>query len=52
MAGVLLGVRLTPSYHVPPSRMAWAVQLASLSAIGAGVYLVLCRILGVRTFGR
>ena len=52
MTAVLLTIQHTAIFRQPPSRWTWAGQLAGLSLVGSGVYLLLCRLLRVRAFGR
>lgn len=47
MTGVCLGARFSPIYPAGETRITWAMQLGLISALGATVYLVACRALGV-----
>lgn len=42
-----LGARFSPIYPAGESRTTWAMQLALICVVGAGVYLLACRVLGV-----
>jgi len=51
MAGGCLLLRETPLYAAAAGRGVWAMQLFVTAGLGAGIYLGVCRVLGVRMMG-
>lgn len=49
---VCLLIRFSPWYPAAASRGVWLTQLLVISGFGAGFYVGICRLAGVRTFGR
>ena len=47
MGGVCYAVKISPIYPHGTGRTGWAIQLSLLLAVGAGVYLGVCSLLGV-----
>ena len=52
MTTALLAMWASPLARLPATHWGWGGQLLTLTAVGGGVYLMLCRLMGVRTFGR
>ncbi|HEX8911102.1 MAG TPA: polysaccharide biosynthesis C-terminal domain-containing protein, partial [Humisphaera sp.] len=47
MAAACWGVQQLPWWPRAEARWSWAAQVAGLIAVGGGVYVVACRVLGV-----
>ncbi len=48
MTGVCLSIQYSPLYPTGDTRLIWAAQLLLISLTGAAIYLLVCRLLGVR----
>jgi len=47
MTGACLAVMASPIYSGSESKLSWALQLATLTAVGGGVYFATCKLLGI-----
>lgn len=48
MTAACIGVQHVPGYPQGASRLVWAMQMAIIMSVGAGVYLAACALMGVR----